>query len=82
VVKSFVRDEEQKNQTGRTRAQRLDWRPYSQPVVLGTEKSHKYQLISCQGQWDIFSDIAEDTEESAIAVEIRSALASTKSPVQ
>jgi hypothetical protein len=50
--------------------------------VLGTEKSYKYQLISCQGQWDISSDIAENTEESAVAVEIRSALANTKSPVQ
>ena len=60
----------------------LDWRPGPQPIVLGTEKSYKYQLISCLGQWDISSDIAEDTEESAVAVEIRSALANTKSPVQ
>jgi len=60
----------------------LDWRPGHQPIVLGTEKSYKYQLISCLGQWDISSDIAEDTEESEVAVEIRSALANTKSPVQ
>jgi len=60
----------------------LDWRPRPQPVVLGSEKCYKYRLISCLGaQWDLSSDIAEDAE-SAVVVEIRSALANTKSPVQ
>ena len=50
---------------------------------LGTEKSYKYQLISyLGGQWDLSCDIAEETKQSAVAVEIRSALAHTKSPVQ
>jgi hypothetical protein len=62
--------------------QRLDWRPRPQPVVLGIEKCYKYQLISCLGQWDISSDIAEDTKGSAVAIEIRPALANTKSPVR
>jgi len=60
--------------------QMLGRQPRPQPVVLGTEKSYKYLLISCLGGLDISSDIAEDTEESGAVVEIRSALANT--PVQ
>jgi len=62
--------------------QMLDWQPPPQPIVLGTENCYKYQLISCSGYWDISSDIPKDTEDSAVAMEIRSTLANTKSPVQ
>jgi hypothetical protein len=62
--------------------QHLDWRPHPQPVVLGTENRYKYQLISCRSEWEVSSDIAENTEESEAAAEIRSTLANTKSPVQ
>jgi hypothetical protein len=58
------------------------WRPDPQPVVLGTENCYQYQLISCNSEWECSSDIAEGTQDSAVAAEIRSALANTKSPVQ
>jgi hypothetical protein len=60
----------------------FDWRPHPEPVVLGTEKGYKYQLISSLSWWEISSDITEDAEASGAVVEIRSALANTISPVQ
>ena len=62
--------------------QHLDWRPHPQPVVLGVENCYKYQLNSCRSEWEVSSDIAENTEESEAAAEIRSTLANAKSPVQ
>jgi hypothetical protein len=61
--------------------QHLDWRPDPQPIVLGTENCHQYQLISCLSEWEVSSDIAKDAKESE-AAEIRSTLVNTKSPVQ
>jgi hypothetical protein len=62
--------------------QGLGWRPGPHPVVLGAENCYKYQLISCSSEWEVFSDIPKDTEDSEVAAEIRSTLANTKSPVQ
>jgi hypothetical protein len=62
--------------------QDLGRRPRPQPVVLGTENCYEYQLISCLSEWEVSSDIAEDTEESEAAAEIRSTLANTKSPLR
>jgi hypothetical protein len=61
--------------------QHLNWRPDPQPIVLGTENCHQYQLISCQSEWEVSSDVAKDAKESE-AAEIRSTLVNTKSPVQ
>ena len=62
--------------------QHHDWRPHPQPIVLGTEKCYQYQLISCLSEWEVSSDIAEGTQDSAVAAEIRSTLAKITSPVQ
>jgi hypothetical protein len=62
--------------------QHLGRRPRPQPIVLGTENCYKYQLISCLSEWEVSGDIAEDAQDSEVAVEIRSTLANTKSPLQ